>query len=108
MDIVIRLRDLRFDSKLTQKQVAELSGVGVKTISSFESGLRIESMKVVQLERIVAVYGISLAEFFTGIYTRNLRRDVETLRSVVSEVAARLNHIDGGDAHAQVTTHSTH
>ena len=35
--------------------VARLSGIGVKTISSFETGERIGSLKLAQLERLVAL-----------------------------------------------------
>ena len=49
---------------LSQKDVARLSGVGEKTISSFETGERIGSMKLEQLKRLLAVYGMSQSEFF--------------------------------------------
>ena len=51
---------------LSQKDVARLSGVGEKTISSFETGERIDSMKLEQLKRLLAVYGMSESEFFGG------------------------------------------
>ena len=51
---------------LSQKDVARLSGVGEKTISSFETGERIGSMKLEQLKRLLAVYGMSESEFFGG------------------------------------------
>lgn len=66
MDIVLRLRDLRHASGLSQKEVADRSGLGVRTISSFESGSRIDSMKLSQLEKLLAVYGVSPREFFGG------------------------------------------
>lgn len=66
MDIVLRLRELRRVSGLSQQQVAEKSGLGVRTISSFESGSRIDSMKLSQLERILRVYGVSERQFFGG------------------------------------------
>lgn len=66
MDIVIRLRELRRLSGLSQKEVADRSGLGVRTISSFESGSRIDSMKLSQLERLLEVYGVSDSEFFGG------------------------------------------
>ena len=46
MDLVLKLRELRRMRGLTQKDVARLSGVGQKTISSFETGERIGSLKL--------------------------------------------------------------
>lgn len=64
IDVVIRLRELRRLKGLSQRDVAKLSGVGEKTISSFESGNRIHAMKLTQLRKIVGVYGMTEAEFF--------------------------------------------
>jgi len=66
MDFVLRLRELRRLADLSQEQVANRSGVGVKTLSSFESGARIESMKVSQLQRILRVYGVTETQFFAS------------------------------------------
>jgi transcriptional regulator with XRE-family HTH domain len=66
MDLVLKLREIRRTRGLTQKDVARLSGVGEKTISSFETGERIGSLKLAQLERLLSVYGLSAAEFFDG------------------------------------------
>jgi len=38
--------------------------VGEKTISSFETGNRIGSLKLAQLRRLLAAYGLSEADFF--------------------------------------------
>ena len=51
---------------LSQKDVARMSGVGEKTISSFETGERVGSMKLAQLKRLLEVYGMSETEFFGG------------------------------------------
>lgn len=64
MDLVLKLREIRRMRGLSQRDVARLSGVGEKTISSFETGQRIGSLKLAQLERMLDVYGISQAEFF--------------------------------------------
>jgi transcriptional regulator with XRE-family HTH domain len=66
MDLVLKLRELRRMRGLTQKDVARLSGVGEKTISSFETGERIDSLKLAQLERLLAVYGLTEGDFFGG------------------------------------------
>ena len=46
MDIVLKLRELRRYRGLSQKDVARRSGVGEKTLSSFETGERIDTMKI--------------------------------------------------------------
>jgi transcriptional regulator with XRE-family HTH domain len=66
MDLVLKLREIRRMRGLTQKDVARLSGVGEKTISSFETGQRIGALKLAQLKRLLAVYGLTEAEFFSG------------------------------------------
>ena len=66
MDLVLKLREIRRMRGLSQKDVAELSGVGEKTISSFETGQRIGSLKISQLKRLLSVYGLTEAQFFGG------------------------------------------
>ena len=66
MDIVLKLREIRRMRGLSQKDVARLSGVGEKTISSFETGQRIGSLKLAQLKNMLKVYGMSETEFFGG------------------------------------------
>ena len=64
MDLVLKLREIRRLRGLSQKDVAKLSGVGEKTISSFETGERIGSLKLEQLKKMLSVYGLTEAEFF--------------------------------------------
>jgi len=64
MDLVLKLREIRRLRGLSQKDVARMSGVGEKTISSFETGQRIGSLKLAQLKRLLKVYGLSESEFF--------------------------------------------
>lgn len=64
MDLVLKLREVRRLKGLSQKDVARLSGVGEKTISSFETGERVGSMKLAQLKRLLAVYDMTEADFF--------------------------------------------
>src|ERR1051326_1624572 len=66
MDLVLKLREIRRMRGLSQKDVARLSGVGEKTISSFETGERIGSLKLAQLARLLAAYGLTEAEVFEG------------------------------------------
>ncbi|HEX8152995.1 MAG TPA: helix-turn-helix transcriptional regulator [Thermoanaerobaculia bacterium] len=72
MDLVLKLREIRRLRGLSQKDVARLSGVGEKTISSFETGQRIGSLKLNQLKNMLAVYGMSEAEFFGGSVERQI------------------------------------
>jgi len=66
MDTVLKLRELRSRTGLTQEEVARRSAIGVKTISSFESGARIGSMKIAQLEALLRAYDVTLAQFFSS------------------------------------------
>lgn len=63
IDLVLRLREARRISGLTQLEVAVLSGIHEKTISSFETGERIHFIKLEQLRRLVEIYGFALDEF---------------------------------------------
>jgi len=64
IDVVLNLREARRRCGLTQDQAARLSGVHSKTISTFETGDRIGSIKLSQLRNLVRAYGMTLAEFF--------------------------------------------
>ena len=85
MDLVLKLRELRRMRRLTQRDVARLSGIGVKTISSFETGDRIGSLKLAQLERLLAVYGLTPKEFFG----RTVEKDIAPWELNEEEVAER-------------------
>ena len=65
MDLVLKLRELRRMRGLTQKDVGRLAGVGEKTVSSFETGERIGSLKISQLRKLLALYGVTEEEFFS-------------------------------------------
>jgi transcriptional regulator with XRE-family HTH domain len=64
MDLVLKLRELRRMRGLSQKDAARLSGIGEKSISSFETGNRIDSLKISQLDRLLKVYGVNEKTFF--------------------------------------------
>src|SRR5204862_853883 len=72
MDLVLKLREIRRMKNLSQKDVARLSGVGEKTISSFETGQRIGSLKLAQLRRLLGVYGLTEADFFGGMVEKQI------------------------------------
>ena len=94
MDLVLKLRELRKVLGLKQKDVALATGLGVKTISSFETGERIGSLKVEQLEKILDVYGITPGEFFgneiDGILTSSEHDDERFTRFEVIDGVRRL------------------
>lgn len=91
MDIVIKLREARHRAGLSQQEAAERSGIGVKTISSFESGARVESMKLRQLERLLGAYGITLSEFFSPSFDHAIAPwEVSAEEAKVATVVARL------------------
>ena len=81
MDVVLKLRELRRLRGMTQKEVSELAGVGEKTVSSFETGDRIMSMKLSQLVQLVNAYNISLAEFFGNEIEQQLFSELERLNA---------------------------
>lgn len=51
---------------LTQQDVADMTGIGTRTISSFESGARTDTIRVRELELIVHACGMTLADLFAG------------------------------------------
>jgi len=79
MDAVLKLRELRRLSGLSQEDAAKLAGIGVKTLSSFETGARISSMKMVQLFSLLKVYQVTPAEFFGGKVEETLFGELEHL-----------------------------
>jgi transcriptional regulator with XRE-family HTH domain len=79
VDLVLRLRELRRMSGLSQREVGQSSGVGEKTLSSFETGDRVKSIKVVQLLAILNAYHVTPAEFFGDGVERRLLAELERL-----------------------------
>lgn len=86
MDIVLKLREVRRLRGLSQKEAAESSGIGWKTLSSFETGKRIASMKIVQLFQLLAVYDMTPAEFFGDGVERALFGEFEKIDSVELQI----------------------
>lgn len=124
MDLVLKLRGLRARAGLTQEDVAARSHIGAKSISSFESGARIDSMKLSQLEAILRVYGITLAQFFSRSSEHDLApwespqdpidaiaRRIETLPShmrdaMAEKISTMLDAIEAVLPHPRRTTSS--
>lgn len=63
LDFALLLREARQARNLSQKDLSRLSGVGEKTLSSFETGQRISSLKVVQLARLLRAMNITIEQF---------------------------------------------
>ena len=90
MDIVLKLRELRRLRGLSQKDVARLTGVGEKTISSFETSARIGSMKLSQLARLLRVYGFTEEQFFSRKIDELFDPDAITNRTREEQLIANL------------------
>jgi transcriptional regulator with XRE-family HTH domain len=90
MDLVLKLRELRDLRGLSQKDVARLSGVGEKTISSFETGERIGTMKLSQLAKLLAIYGVTEEQFFSSAIEELFDPDAISRRSREEQLIAGL------------------
>ena len=64
VDMGSRLRQLRKQHKLTQKQVAERTGLAVSAISSYESGSRCPTYET--LRKLATMYHVS-CDFLVGM-----------------------------------------
>jgi len=93
MDMVLKLRELRRLRGLSQQEAAELAGIGVKTLSTFETGQRIASMKLMQLLPLLSAYGVTPGEFFGGGVERAILAELERLSKDESALIAALRRI---------------
>lgn len=90
MDVVLKLRELRDLRGLSQKDVARLSGVGEKTLSSFETGERIGSLKLSQLSKLLRIYGVTEEQFFSRAIEELFDPDAISRRSREEQLVAGL------------------
>lgn len=65
IDMGLKIKVLRELRGISQKDLAKLTLIGEKTISSFETGQRIGSLKFSQLEALVTALGSTVVEFLT-------------------------------------------
>lgn len=93
MDLVLKLRELRDLRGLSQKDVARRSGVGEKTVSSFETGERIGSMKLSQLAKLLAIYGVTEEQFFSRAIEELFDPDAISRRSREEQLVAGLTEL---------------
>lgn len=63
MTFAAKLRAARLYAGLKQTDAAARSGVGQKTISAWETGSRLNSIKLLPLMMVLQVYGFSLMRF---------------------------------------------
>lgn len=64
-NLPVRLRLMRLGIGWNQEELAHHSGVGVKSISSFENGSRIYSLKVDQLVKLATACGYDLCQLLS-------------------------------------------
>lgn len=93
MDLVLKLRELRRMSGLSQKEAALSSGLGEKTLSSFETGERISAIKLAQLLALLAVYDVTPAEFFGGKVEANVFGELEQLKGCELQIIRELRSL---------------
>jgi transcriptional regulator with XRE-family HTH domain len=93
MDLVLKLRELRNLRGLSQKDVARRSGVGEKTISSFETGQRTGTMKLSQLGKLLAIYGVTEEQFFSRAIEELFDPDAISRRSREEQLIAGLQNL---------------
>lgn len=94
MDLTLRLRELRKERGLSQRQLAIDSGVGEKTISAVESGARLDSLKVRQLMDVLEALGVSVAEFFSeDLEERLLDVIAPTANEAMERAAAQFEEV---------------
>lgn len=90
MDLVLKLRELRRLRGLSQKDAARLSGVGEKTISSFETGERVGALKLSQLAKLLRIYGVTEEQFFSRAIEELFDPDAISRRSREEQLLANL------------------
>ena len=96
MDLVLKLRELRRLRGLSQKEAALSSGMGEKTLSSFETGERITSMKLAQFLALLSVYNVTPAEFFGGKVEADVFGELERLSASELNLVRELRALPEG------------
>ena len=75
--VSVTLRDIRDARGISQETLAKWSGVGAKTISTYETGARTARMSIENLGFICCALGITIAEFFDEVRKRILAMEVQ-------------------------------
>lgn len=100
MDLVLKLRELRHLRGLSQRDAARLSGVGEKTLSSFETGERVDAMKLSQLHALLAVYDVTEEDFFSDkldqLFDPTYVRESTRIDTIMDRVSSLPEHVRTG------------
>lgn len=100
MDLVLKLRELRHLRGLSQKDAARLSGVGEKTLSSFETGERIDAMKLSQFQALLAIYDVTEEDFFSDkldqLFDPTYVRESTRIDAITERIGALPEHVRTG------------
>ena len=95
LDLVLRLREARRLSGLSQKEAARKSGIGEKSISTFETGRRIDAMTVSQLQKLLAAYNLTLEEFHSGAFADQLMLAISANEQAgIARLVAEISPLD--------------
>lgn len=86
MNMGEKLRSLRIEKKLTQKQVADRIGLAISAVSSYESGTRYPSYDV--LTKLARIFHVSTDYLLGMTDTRNV--DVTGLNDNEIELVSQL------------------
>lgn len=68
IDIPLRLRVARERAEMTQRVAARLAGLDKGSISSWETGKRIDSLTVTNLLKLMKIYRVHPAHFFSDAW----------------------------------------
>jgi transcriptional regulator with XRE-family HTH domain len=96
LDLVIRLREARRSSGLSQAKAGALAGIHPRSISSWETGSRIDSMGIPDLQQLLAVYGMTLQEFFSSAFERRVLDfygEMQPCQAAIIELTKRLGRV---------------
>ncbi len=89
VDLGYKLKTLRTEKKMTQKQVAQRLGVAISAVSSYESGARYPSYR--SLMKLAGMYHVS-CDYLIGLTnTRNV--DVTGLKEEDIELVIHLTDV---------------
>ena len=86
VNLGVKLKSLRLEKKLTQKQIADMIGLAISAVSSYESGSRYPSYDV--LVKLSRIFHVS-TDYLLGM-TEKRNIDVSGLRDDEIELISQL------------------
>ena len=90
-----KLKTFRLDKGISQEQLSEALNVTVTTISNYETGRREPSFDT--LLKILAIFGVSVEEFFSSSSSQRLQSLTTTRIPILSSVSAGLGNFGEED-----------